>query len=535
MIHYQDSFPLSCSIVKDFLLSMSRIAPNDALAPSPRKAGSSTREEISFGLIPDKSSWWERYVDRSAIGGLLLSLFLHAALLLFLALIIVQPAGVGEVLFLISTSEEQGDEDVEIDTEVDLSKETGGKDDAVPESLASTLSSLKEPMHEIEEIVIDADVSNLFRLEELPNIDISTDFGGRSAATRDKLLAMFGGNVKSEQAVRNSLRWLAARQSKDGSWSFDHRRKKDKHKDHQAGSLKNCRIGATALALMTFLGAGETQKHGMYDKQVEKGLKYLVEHAVKVPEGYDLRGRNGPKNNIIPGGNYPMYAHALATIAICEAYAMTKDRRLRKVAQGAIDFIYETRNEAQGGWRYQPKQAGDLSVSGWMIMALQSGKTARLRVNRVAFLSSAQFLDATQSERGAKYAYTPGQGPRPSTTSIGLLCRMYLGWDNKNPALQNGVAYLSQTGPSPNNMYYNYYATQVMHHAGGATWPKWNLVMRDSLIKTQLKKGPEKGSWNVTDPHGNTGGRLYQTCLSAMTLEVYYRHLPLYQLRTAEK
>ncbi len=481
--------------------------------------------------IPDSSSWWRGHVDRFTVVGFLVSLFIHAILLLILAFIILRSPGVGENLFLITSSEKQGEEDVEIDTELDLSSESGGENEETADSIAANLSSMKEPKQKIEEIVIDTEVADLFQLEEIPQVDLSTDFGGRSAAARQRLLAMFGGNVKSERAVRESLRWLAERQSADGSWSFDHRRKRDRHENHQAGSLKNCRNGATGLALMTFLGAGETQKHGMYGKVVEKGLRYLASHAVKVPEGYDLRGRIGPKNDVIPGGNYPMYAHALATIAICEAYAMTKDRRLHNVAQGAIDFIYETRNKEQGGWRYQPEQAGDLSVSGWMIMALQSGRTAHLRVNRDAFLSSAHFLDATQSDQGAKYSYVPGQGPKPSTTSIGLLCRMYLGWDNKHAALQKGVGYLSQTGPSPNNMYYNYYATQVMHHAGGATWPKWNLVMRDSLIKSQLTKGPEKGSWDVTDPHGNTGGRLYQTCLSAMTLEVYYRHLPLYQLR----
>ncbi len=520
---------------------MSRVAPNDGPRSAPRKARSGKSVEKSGAaerssenspeILLERGSWWDRYMERSAIGGLLLSLFLHAVLLLFLTFIIVRPAGVGEVLFLISTSDEEGVEEIEMLAEVDLSDDTMVKDDAVADSLSSNVSTLEEPSRNIEEIILDPTGANLFSLEEIPNLDIKTDFGGRSAATRDKLLKMFGGTIKSEQAVRNALRWLAARQAADGSWSFDHRRKNDRHRDHQAGSLKNCRIGATALALMTFLGAGETQKHGMYMDRVENGLKYLVGHAVKVPEGYDLRGRIGPNHNQVPGGNYPMYAHALATIAICEAYAMTRDRRLRPVAQGAIEFIYQTRNQEQGGWRYRPKEAGDLSVSGWMIMALQSGKTARLRVIRTAFTSSTTFLDATQHERGSKYSYTPGQGPRPSTTSIGLLCRMYLGWKNDHPALQNGVSYLSQTGPSPNNMYYNYYATQVMHHAGGATWPKWNLVMRDSLVQTQLKKGPEKGSWNVTDPHGGSGGRLYQTCLSAMTLEVYYRHLPLYQMQ----
>ena len=106
---------------------------------------------------------------------------------------------------------------------------------------------------------------------------------------------------------------------------------------------------------------------------------------------------------------------------------------------------------------------------------------------------------------------------------------MYLGWDQKKPGLVKGVAYLDQLKPSPNDMYYNYYATQVMHHHGGKEWDRWNAVMRDQLVKTQVRNGPEEGAWPVSaDPGGGSGGRLYTTCLSVMTLEVYYRFLPMY-------
>ena len=38
-----------------------------------------------------------------------------------------------------------------------------------------------------------------------------------------------------------------------------------------------------------------------------------------------------------PGGQ--MYAHGLASIALCEAYAMTHDKDLLAPAQAALDFI----------------------------------------------------------------------------------------------------------------------------------------------------------------------------------------------------
>jgi hypothetical protein len=113
---------------------------------------------------------------------------------------------------------------------------------------------------------------------------------------------------------------------------------------------------------------------------------------------------------------------------------------------------------------------------------------------------------------------------------------MYLGWKKDNPALQRGVEFLSRTGPSPGQMYYNYYATQVMRHTGGEPWDKWNKVMRDQLVNSQAKQGHETGSWSMKGDHGaEAGGRIYCTAMATMILEVYYRHMPIYGKQAAEE
>ena len=109
---------------------------------------------------------------------------------------------------------------------------------------------------------------------------------------------------------------------------------------------------------------------------------------------------------------------------------------------------------------------------------------------------------------------------------------MYLGWKHDEKALQQGVAYLSKTGPTK-NLYYDYYASQVMRHYGGQPWKKWNAQMRDWLVKQQATKGHAKGSWYIEGPHSHVGGRLYCTSLATMILEVYYRHMPLYEAQAA--
>jgi hypothetical protein len=117
-------------------------------------------------------------------------------------------------------------------------------------------------------------------------------------------------------------------------------------------------------------------------------------------------------------------------------------------------------------------------------------------------------------------------------TAEALLCRQYLGWKRDDPRLMQGVKYLSRypvdwTEP---NVYHWYYATQVMHHMGGADWVSWNEVMRQAVPKNQERRGPERGSWSPDrDAWGSNAGRLYMTCLATYMLEVYYRHLPLYR------
>jgi hypothetical protein len=133
---------------------------------------------------------------------------------------------------------------------------------------------------------------------------------------------------------------------------------------------------------------------------------------------------------------------------------------------------------------------------------------------------------------GSRYAYQTQAGATLTLTAEGLLCRQYLGWAHDDPRLNLGVDYLVQNLPdySKRNVYYWYYATQVLHHMEGDAWRQWNEPMRKMLPEHQETRGKERGSWDPKgDRWGDAGGRLYVTCLSLYTLEVYYRHLPLYQ------
>ena len=67
-----------------------------------------------------------------------------------------------------------------------------------------------------------------------------------------------------------------------------------------------------------------------------------------------------------------------------------------------------------------------------------------------------------------------------------------------------------------------------MFHAGGEDWEIWNEAMKQTLLPMQRSSGSEAGSWDPNGMWGGYGGRVYSTATAALSLEVYYRYLPVY-------
>jgi hypothetical protein len=347
---------------------------------------------------------------------------------------------------------------------------------------------------------------------------------GREAGMQDALLQAYGGTARTQESVLEALRWLARNQDGRSSlWNLTG--------PFANGAGPNNRDAATAMALLAFQGAGYTP-----ESDRDEPFTSITQRAWRA-----LLKRQDESGNFFQEGSSHgrLYTQAMCTIALCELYGMTGNSKYREPAQNAVNYCVSVQSP-EGGWRYTPGVDSDTSVTGWFVMALKSAQMAGLDVPSHVLPKIGEFLDLVSRDGGSQYAYARGQGIKLSMTAEGLLCRQYLGWPHADRRLQNGADILVSNLPTwddgERDCYYWYYAAQVCHHMEGKHWREWNQVMRRLLPEHQVRKGKERGSWDPQgDRWGNSGGRLMVTCLSTYMLEVYYRHLPIYQLKLLQR
>lgn len=333
----------------------------------------------------------------------------------------------------------------------------------------------------------------------------------RSPAMREKLLTELGGTPESEDAVSRALAYLARNQEPDGRWTLvtaDDRGPGKRGKYPHDTAL-------TGLAILTFLGADHTPaKPGPYREQIAKAIDYLI-------------ARGDGKGDFRGDGN--MYDQGIVGIALAEAALMTGDARTRDAALAAARFIAKAQDPKSGGWRYRPGEYGDTSVLGWQIMALHSAEHLGFELSSDLRERTAKWLELVSQRNSLAAGYQQG-GPSPAMTAEAVFARILLNQTFNEKQLRSFEQYMFENPASKGerDYYYIYYATLSFNQLQGASWPKWNEPTRQLLIKEQRRGGKEDGSWKIINRWDQKGGQIYTTCMAALTLEVYYRYLPMY-------
>jgi len=349
---------------------------------------------------------------------------------------------------------------------------------------------------------------------------LTSSLEGRLPQNRAATGARNGATQASEAAVEAALAYIARHQKNNGSWTLHFEDGPCQGEcDHSGQEKDPHEIAATGLALLCFMGAGHTIKSGEYSEQVSRGVYFLIQKL-------KIQSMKGRWLTEVAGAE--MYEHGIATLALCEALQMSDDDSLKESSQAAINQIVYAQH-SDGGWDYHAKAPGDLSIVAWQVMALKSAVSAKLAVSGETIRGIDTFLQRASTGSPFLFRYR-GNPPTASMTAIGTLMRLFRGFPKTDPAMWRAIDYLVEKGPDKTDTYYNYYATQALFHYGGKHWETWNNAMREYLINTQETGGHSAGSWWFPeDGHNETAGRLYVTTMTCLTLEVYYRYLPVYE------
>jgi len=352
-------------------------------------------------------------------------------------------------------------------------------------------------------------------------------YADRFAKNREALVEQRGGSAQTERAVRAALGWLAVSQSKNGGWDasrFGAGAARVVLNQDRRGAGAQGDMGVTGLALLAFLGSGHTHTGGDYTHEVASGLEYL-------------RQRQRADGSLYGDAQFfaRMYCHSMATFAVCEALALTKDKRLEPMARDAVRYTLSMQHPTDGGWRYQRGDTGDTSQLGWQLMTLKSAQLASIDIPQTTWTRVDHFLRRVRrGNAGGLAAYRPNSAVSRTMTAEALFCRQLqqeqqLG-QLSDAAVEEAITSVIEELPnaSRRNLYFWYYATLALHRsqqhspAAAEAWESWNHALTTALLTTQQGDG----SWDVNTAWGGCGGRVYTTALSALCLEVYYRYNP---------
>jgi len=346
-------------------------------------------------------------------------------------------------------------------------------------------------------------------------------YGSRLGGKRD-LVARGGGSAATQDAVLAALRWLARNQKPDGSWD---------------AAQEAYRVGTTSLSLLAILGAGYSHlSKDSYDgicfgDVVRGALQYLMNQ--QDAEGCVAR-RTDPKY---------MFNHAIAALALSEAYGLTGSNLFKDNAQKAIDFLVAAQNPGKG-WRYGHRSGdSDTSVTGWAILALKSAELAGLPFPRSGYDGAIAWLDEVTDEkartgyaaRGSASTSDAGGGfvAHETPTAVALLGRILIEKTSADPRHAKAADLLLGDPPSTEDagvdVDYWFWASCALFQFDGPQGPKWkgwNESLKGAVLKGQNgdTAGDGRGSWEPKSRWAAEGGRAYVTAMNALTLEVYYRY-----------
>jgi hypothetical protein len=318
-----------------------------------------------------------------------------------------------------------------------------------------------------------------------------------------RYVARGGASRATESAVMSSLKALAQAQRTDGSWPCAFA--------SEAGTISD--VGATGLALLSYLGAGYSQlSKDEFVDSLSPGRTFKMGEIVKKALQW-LISQQGPDGRIGgPGGDVTLN-HALATLALSEAYGMTASPPLKDPAQAALDHLC-AQQSGNGGWhRAESRRNGELLPTVFAVMALKSAQLSELTLSGHAVPAALRFLTESVDENGLR-----GTAPTRAEVAGTALARLFLR-KSKDSRVTGAVQWLTAHPPAWDQsdfLGWYFMSLALFQYDGpeGRSWRAFNDPLKAMMIPNQAKAG----NWTVKNE------TVYHTALGTLMMEVYYRY-----------
>jgi len=293
-----------------------------------------------------------------------------------------------------------------------------------------------------------------------------------------------------EQIYQKGLKYLVAKQTKDGSW-------KDGYGQQP---------GVVALAMLSVLAHGEDPNYGPYAATV-KGCVDAI-----------LKQQNATNGYI----GSSMYNHGFATLGLAEAYGVVQDDRIGPALEKAVGLILSSqKSNPYGAWRYNPGgNDADTTVSGACLVALYAAQNAGVAVPTEAIDRALKYY-ASCACAGGGFGYTSASGPNAPRAAIGILA-FALARRYEAKELVRAMQWFMGNGTSTTESYYFYslyYSSQALFQVDIAYWREWNGQNVTRLKQLQQADGSFKGNH----------GEVFSTSAALLSLALNYRFLPIYE------
>ena len=298
--------------------------------------------------------------------------------------------------------------------------------------------------------------------------------------------------ARVEVAIDHAQDWLAKQQRPNGSWG-------------------NCN-GRNGLSCMALMCNGNTHGHNPHGARIAQGIDFII--GSQHENGYLVVGASSSQ-----GG---MYQHALATLALVEAYGMTQNPGIREAVVKAVDLIVSAQNQT-GGWRYTPtSQDSDVSVTVMQTMALRAAVEVGVYVPKESIDFAVAYGRKNFNENTGSFGYASVDAGNFNRAGAGVVCLQSCGFTD-DPRIPKAIKYMmdhvkydNTTGASGDFPWYgHYYCGVAMYHYGGEAWKTYYPKICDKVLKDWAQRGAY--------------GDVLETSWAILVLGVPYRYLPIYQ------